>query len=215
MSVRPEDYLPFSQICRGLPSLRPRITQATLRDLHESADAEILIGHLRIPRADLADLFVPIVRDGFNAVAVSPRGAELLVRLYVAGVLDTGGKVPGTPTSDLCAYVRGEGPWLDPARLRAETRAAYEARLADPLQLHEREFTARLLDDVFRRHRGRGEGTLVVGGLQVTRSVWKQVAADGRMLFGLQFRWVGEGGEIRELAVTSRHAGIWSQPGQG
>ena len=213
MSVSPQDYLPFSQICRGLPSLRPRIAQATLRDLHEGPDPEIVIGHLRLPRADLAELFVPIVRDGFNAVAVSPRGAELLVRLYVAGVLDTGGKVPGTPAPELCAYVRGEGPWLAPARLRADTRAAYEARLADPLQLHEREFTARLLDDVFRRHRGRGEGTLVVGGLQVTRSVWKQVAADGRMLFGLQFRWVGEGGEIRELEVTSRHAGIWSQPG--
>lgn len=213
MSVSPQDYLPFSQICRGLPHLRPRITQAALRDLHESAEAQILIGDRSIPRADLAELFVPIVRDGFNAVAVAPRGAELLIRLYCAGVLDTGGKVPGTPSPELCAYVQGQGPWLDPARLRAETRAAYEARLADPLQLHEREFTARLLDDVFRRHRGRGEGTLVVGGLQVTRSVWKQVVADGSMLFGLQFRWVGEGGEIRELAVTSRHAGIWSQPG--
>lgn len=213
MSVRPEDYLPFSQVCRGLPHLRPRITQAALRDLHESAAPEVLVGDRRIPRADLAELFIPIVRDGFNAVAVSPRGAGLLVRLYCAGVLDTGGKVPGTPASELCAYVQGGGPWLDPARSRAESRAAYEARLADPLRLTEREFTARLLDDVFRRHRGRGEGTLVVGGLQVTRSVCKQVTADGRMLFGLQFRWVGEGGEIRELAVTSRHAGIWSQPG--
>lgn len=213
MSVLPQDYLPFSQICRGLPSLRPRITQAILRDLHESADDEILIGHLRIPRAELAELFVPIVRDGFNAVAVSPRGADLLIRLYVAGVLDTGGKVPGTPAPELCAYVRGQGPWLEPARTRADTRAAYEARIADLVRLHEREFTARLLDDVFRRHRGRGEGTLVVGGLQVTRSLSKQVVADGSMLFGLQFRWIGEGGEIRELAVTSRHAGIWSQPG--
>lgn len=212
MSVRPEDYLPFSHVCRGLPSLRPRIAQATLRELHESLAPEIQLGHLRFPRADLADLFVPIVRDGFNASAVSPRGAELLARLYSAGVLDTGGKVPATPSPELRAYVRGEGAWLDPARTRAETRAAYEARIADLVRLHEREFTARLLDDVFRRHRGRGEGTLVVGGLQVTRTVSKQVVADGSMLFGLQFRWIGEGGEIKELAVTSRHAGIWSQP---
>lgn len=213
MSVRPEDYLPFSRVCRGLPSLRPRIAQATLRGLHESLDAEAGLGHVRIARAELAELFVPIVRDGFDALAVSPRGAGLLVRLYLAGVLDTGGKVPGVPSPELSAYVRGEGAWLEPARTRIDTRAAYEARLVDLVRLHEREFTARLLDDVFRRHRGRGEGTLVVGGLRVTRTVSKQVVADGSMLFGLQFRWIGEGGEIRELAVSSRHSGIWGQPG--
>ena len=217
MSVSPEDYLPFSHVCRGLPGLRPRITQASMRALHEEAVAAGFahVGGLLVSHAQLRELFVPVTRDGFEGLAVSPAGAQLLARLYEAGVLDTAGRPPALPAPELLAYVRGEGPWLEPARARAQARANYLAKIAKPATIQEHEFTPRLLDDVFRLHRGRGEGSLEIGGLRVTRRPSKQVLEGRTMVFTLRFEWIAEGGELRALSVFSAHAGIWSRDQAG
>lgn len=104
---------------------------------------------------------------------------------------------------------RGEGPWLEPARQRSDSRATYEAKLAAPSAVTEAEFTPRLLDDLFRRHCGRGEAQLEIGGRLVRRIPRKVVDPEQGMLFGIFFEWISDGGEVRQLSVTSKQSGIW------
>jgi hypothetical protein len=215
--VGPQDYLPFSHVCRGLPGLRPRVTQGALRALHAEAatTGTVHLGDQVVSHAELAELFVPVTRDGFEGLAVSPAGARLLTRLYGAGVLDTAGKPASSPIPELLAYVRGEGPWLEPARTRAQARAAYLEKISQPATIQEHEFTPRLLDDVFRLHRGRGEGSLEIGGVRVARRPSKQVLEGRTMVFTLRFEWIADGGEVRALSVSAAHAGIWSRDEAG
>ncbi|MNR71794.1 hypothetical protein D3C71_24720 [compost metagenome] len=208
----PRDFETFTEVCKGLPGVKPRLTRAWLKDVYldalQKGDAHAHLEGLAVPVAELAELFCETERGDYPVELVSPAGARLLVRLYAAGVLETAKGSLGEPSAELQAYSTSEPVLLEKARARAQLQAEHHARLDDPANIQESEFSHGLLDELFWRHNGKGDGALRVGGILVQKSLSRFVSNSGKSSeFRVVFSWTSPSGERKELAKPSQFEG--------
>lgn len=212
----PDDFLTFRDLAPGLPNLRPRATQGWLRDAWGKAliaeQPQLDLGGQAVSVEELGELYHETFRTGYATHVVSPRGAQLLLRLYAAGVLDTGKKQPGMPAPELVAYASSEQALREKAAERKEQRrqaqAAREEKLSHPESIAEDEFSFSLLNALFFRHVGKGEGTLRVGGVLVDKSLSRYTSNSGKSHdWRVTFTWQSADGRLRELAKASDYEG--------
>jgi hypothetical protein len=200
----PSDFRTFSQIIKGLPGVKPRVTQQLLRDAYLTFE-DFVLHDILVTNEELAELFVECVRGGFESQVVSPAGARLLVRLYDAGALGT---KPGPVAEDLRIYCDSEAVLRERALQRAKDRQAYEASLAYPERFTEEQFTFSLLNDLFWHHKRQGHSTLNVGGCEVTKSVLRFSSNSGRSGdFEVTFTWRSVDGTRKQLTRPSAYRG--------
>lgn len=212
----PDDFLTFRDVARGLPNLRPRATQGWLRDLWGEAliaeQPDTSVAGQTVSVDELSELFHETFRTGFPSQVVSPRGAQLLLRLYAAGALDTGKKQPDAPSPELVAYAQSEPELREKAAAHKEVRqraqAAREKRLAHPERIAEAEFSYSLLNALFFKHVGKGGGTLRVGGIEVHKNISQYTSNSGKSQdWRVRFTWQSADGCHRELRKTSAFEG--------
>jgi len=211
-TLDPDDFLTFTDICRWLPNVRPRATLAWLRDAWGEAllaqESEVTLGVKTVAVDELGELFYETFRTGYETRVVSPRGARLLLRLYAAGVLDTGKKKPGAPAPELVAYAESEGALHEKSAARQEQRRQAEAErqefLAHPEKVPESALTFGLLNDLFFHHGCKGNSEMSVGGLLVEKSVSRYTSNSGKSQdWRVTFTWRSSGGGLRELTKHS------------
>jgi len=93
-------------------------------------------------------------------------------------------------------------------RLEAERqKKATIDRLARPEAIPEGDFSFSLLNDLFFYHQGEGSGQMVIGGIEVTKSLTNHPSNSGRPGWTVRFSWSGADGERRELVSESPYIG--------
>jgi hypothetical protein len=155
-------------------------------------------GHLLLPLAEVDGFFFMHAR----ARRVTPKGARWFIYCFRQGVLP---KSAGHPEGDMdaaLAYARiGEDP-ADQARAERARLRAYRERLGDPDRIPERDFTYKLLDDIFWRHLGSQAGKLTVGSVDVWREL---VAADDGAATVRSYRYTWNSRERGPMVVDGVH----------
>lgn len=155
---------------------------------------------------------------------VMPSGAAKLTELYRRGLLYTSGKKPGQVQQWLIDYAaasesdvmnRSKALWIrdfEAADQAEATRLALSqverAQLRNLAAFQEPEFTYALLDAIFWENIGKGYGELVIGGIQVRKSVLTYTSNSGKSRSSeVEFTWVSPSGELKSLLKESRYAG--------
>lgn len=166
-------FLTFTQVCKGLPGIKPRLAHAFLRATYfdlltaDEGGQAVQVGTRSVTAAELKECFLE--KDSFyGGEVVSPRGARLLVELYEAGAFELQkGQSPGPCSAELQAYcLKSLEPELT---AQAEPSTLHQERLSRPDLIGEADFSYVLLNDLFWKHLGKGEGTLQVGPVQVSK----------------------------------------------
>jgi hypothetical protein len=196
-------------VCNGLPHVKPRVVKNKLRArylaLRREKQQETELGGRAVPCAELAELFHKTSRTGYSTEVVSPAGARLLVELYRSGALDLQPRKRPEPISDaLQAYCNSESQLHEKARERKAKRDVHQRYVEDPTTLPESEFSYGLLNAIFWKHLGEGNGSLVIGGREVTKSLKAYTSNSGKSRdFNVQFRWTSANGASHELERQS------------
>jgi hypothetical protein len=203
------DFKTFSWVCKGLPRVKPRVNQSRLRDLlyhmAEKRLKETTLGSSTVAQSELAELFCEDDSGYYGTVErVSPAGARLLVRLYLAHDLDMSGKSAGTVSPEVQAYCESEADLVKMAQDRKAAKAAFDARLNDPASFTESEFTFSVLNGLFWRHGGASLKSLTVGGIEVSKNLVPYSSNSGKTRdFRVSFHWTGSDGVKRESVKES------------
>lgn len=206
----PADFQSFTWVCKGLPGVKPRVTQAKLRDLlyhfAETGKKTASVGEAPVTVEELAGMFCEYSGYYGTTERVSPAGAACLVRLYEEQALEMTGKGRGEVSEELLAYCDSEPALRAKVQARKEAKAAYEAKLADPTSFTENEFTFTLLNDLFWRHVGKEGRSLTVGDVEVHKNVVPFRSNSGKTTdFRVSFHWTGADGMRHEQVKSSEY----------
>jgi len=207
----PEDLLSLTSFLGMLPGVKPRsareLLTACMHDAIWEKRGSFTLGPVTIPVGEANEFFI---RDDRDVQHVSPRGAALLIKLYEAGELPMKTKrVQPTPDEAL-AYMQSEKDLVAKGVARREqeaaARQAYQAKIADPASITEAEFTYHLLDDIFWQHQGKGGGTLMVGGIEVHKSVSTLSSNSGKSSdSAVRFSWTSPANGLQQLSKPSAY----------
>ena len=205
------DFKTFAWVCKGLPRVKPRVNQSRLRDLlyhmAENRVTETSIGNSTVNQAELAQVFCEDNSGYFGIVQrVSPAGALVLVRLYLAHELEMSGKSPGEVSAEVLAYSDSEADLIKIAQDRKVAKATFDARLNDPAGFTESEFSFSVLNGLFWRHGGASLKSLIVGGIEVSKNLVPYSSNSGKTWdFRVSFHWTGSDGVKREAVKESSY----------
>lgn len=209
LGLDPADFQTFTWVCQGLPGVKPRVNQRRLRELfhalRKSGPTSTTLINATVVRSELSELFCEFDSGLYGASErVSPAGARLLVRLYVENELVLKGKMTGEPSAELLAYCNSEQALLDKVQERKAAETAFKARLSDPANFSEDEFSTSILDKLFWRHVGSGGGKLTIGGIEVQKAVTAYRSNSGKSKdFRVSFYWTGSDGTSHERVAPS------------
>lgn len=196
------DFKSFKAICDGLPGVGPRKTLWRLRELYDLGQ-DTMIGSIKVTIEELGELFVPAVRGFYASERVSPAGARLLVRLYEAGELET---EPSAVSEEVRRYCNSEPELREKVRARERAKAEYEERLNQPERIKEEDFDYGLLNDLFWHHGLQGNSRMIVGGIEVQKTVTRYMSNSGKSRdFAVTFNWVGSDGKRRHATKPSMY----------
>lgn len=212
LKINADDFLLFSKVARGLPGIKPMVTRGLLKEaalqmVHDAVDHLDLSGS-SVTQDELNELFHETARTGYVTEVVSPAGARLLIRLYLAGALPMKAKqAPTAPTSELQAYCDSELELEAKQEARRARHLAYEEKLSNPQCISEAEFTWPLLNAVFWRH-GKELREMVIGGITVHKLV-QRFASNSRKDhdFKISFSWNSANGRPHEIKGFSKYEG--------
>ncbi|MDX3927845.1 MAG: hypothetical protein QHC90_18795 [Shinella sp.] len=166
-----------------LPGVKPR-----------KARALIVNGDL-LSKDERRDIF-PRSDSIFDMVdVVGPDAASAILKAYRAGTLpmNHGEVVRETPLAD--QYLEN----ADVLRTQIAERRRKQACVDDVSLVEERDFLDnRLRDRIFWKHAGKGEATLTLAGIAVTKSVHGYQTNSGENTdYEVSFHWIGSDGERR------------------
>jgi hypothetical protein len=203
------------EACKAL-GIKPRVLLNEIHDLQN-----IVMGaELRkqpTPRIKLG--LVEIDPDAIGQLAEShltPTALRLLIELRDKGALPTARRTLDPVPENLLAYAaRNEAELLaESERLKEQRRQQKESedealkRKLDNLDaINEPEFTWSLLNQLFWHHQGKGQDTLTIGGLKVTKSLTPYASNSGKTRdFSVTFSWTARDGTACGLSRESRFA---------
>lgn len=173
-----------------LPGIKPRL-----------ARNDVLTGSVLAP-GEHADIHT---REAFldTTLDVGPDAAAAIVAAYRDGRLSMKrGAVPrDVPKAD--AYASDAE-----VRRRRDERRRRSTALRDLSVVRESDLNDHaFLDRLFHAHAGRGEGTLTIAGIAVTKSLARYASNSGRSSgWGVSFNWTGSDGEPRSLSTFPSEA---------
>jgi len=173
----------FLNLLPGIKPLKARhlILEGSLLTKEQSAD-------IRMRDLNIFDM----------VLEVGPDAAAAIIEAY------KGGKLPMQKASLRPSSVPGAESYLaDARRLREEIaeRQRLEKAIHDPSVLTEADLSNyQLLDRVFIAVKGAGEGTLVLAGIQVTKSLTGYSSNSGKTTgWRVAFSWMGSDGRGRSI----------------
>jgi len=188
----PNDFKSFRDVCKGLPGVKPRLLQNRLREALVRGEG-LTLGAEQVTHGELRELFVTAYRGLYEVYVVSPKGARILVRLYRAGVLET---PPKEVSTELLKYLDSEDALRAKAQARRDRERAYREKVENPESITESEFTFSLLNEVFWKQGLKGDSSMVLDGITVTKSVTPYLSNSGKSRdFRVAFSWVGRDGK--------------------
>lgn len=145
---------------------------------------------------------------GTTVIRTSPKGAKVLLRLYYNGdlILKKGQKV--VKETELQTYIDKETYFLEEAdRIRRE-REHRQFLIENPDQIKEAEFCYSLLNTVLYRHRGPGDQSMILDGIEVEKIVTTYRSNSGKSKDSeVIIRWTGSDGTPHKLTKESMYSG--------
>lgn len=171
----PDDFKSFTEVAAGLPGIKGRIAQRDLSELIMEMVRQN-VGHTEyggcvVTTEDLNELFRTGYRGGYEREGVSPAGARILVRLYLANALPMKPHTyPSEISADVLEYCDGEAALIAKEQQRWDEDVAYRAKILAPENIHESEFTWTLLNAVFWAA-GKKVRDMEIGGIAVHKQV--------------------------------------------
>lgn len=175
----------------------------------EESDSTIDIGGGIILKSD--DFEHLKCEDGFSAAKVTPEGAELLIRIYQAGLFELQARKSIQEVSDeIIKYSQSRESILakqesDEIRRTEELKKKLDL-IEHPEKIKLEEFSYKLLNEVFINRFGLGERVLsmMIGGILVTKSVTMFSSNSGKTRDSeVTFSWIAPDGQRKELKKGS------------
>ncbi|SUE63180.1 Uncharacterised protein [Roseomonas gilardii subsp. rosea] len=213
-------WLPtLTQCLRWLPAVNARQAKAWLSAMRDQCQGHAALpDQYPAPEVGLEAIEELFHEDSYENPRVSPAGARLLLGLYEADRLPKAARKPQKAVADLEALQRHAAA---DAELRAkaiahldgmaEQRRLREAARADPAALTSDRFTMGTLDEVFFAHAGKGAKTLMVGGVEVRKTISGPYFSNSGKSppdFHVAYSWVDPAsGEERTVERGSRYEG--------
>ena len=176
-----------------LPGIKPLVTRRMILD-----------GQILSP-AQKADLHG---RDAYfldTVLMVGPVAAEAILKAYKAGrlpMIRARQRPSEAPRAD--AYVAEADRWIaELAEWDRRKRAIEDISLLRPTDL----FDYRLLDEIFVRQIGLGRGTLILAGIEVTKSLLEFASNSGKSAdWQVSFSWREAEGNSQTITKESRYS---------
>ncbi|MDE3783406.1 hypothetical protein I7G00_04950 [Sinorhizobium meliloti] len=175
--------LPLTDFISRLPGVKPRKTRTLIMD-----------GDL-LSKDERRDIFSRSDSMYDTVYVVGPDAASAILKAYRAGALpmDRGEVVREAPLAD--QYLEN----ADVLRAQIAERRRKQAAVDDISLVEERDFLDnRLLDRIFWKHAGKGEATLTLAGIDVTKSLRGYSTNSGKITdYEVSFHWTGSDGQPR------------------
>lgn len=202
----PNDLMSFTEVCKRLPGVKPRVLRQQVREASLLGKG-LKLGTERLTKEEVEELQITAYRGRswapYEVDVVSPKGARALVRAYRAGALC---KKPQEVSPELLEYIESEEALRAKVRARQDAERAYREKITNPQSIKESEFTFSLLNDVFWAHGLKGNCSMVIDGITVTKSVLPFYSNSGKSRdFRVTFSWTGRDGERRTLSKESTY----------
>ena len=200
----------LTKVLAMFPGAQPRNNQSWIKaQLYEAylAHAESLtLNGTEVLATRVKELFHE--RYVGDAARVSPKGAQLLVELYEAGVLLMKTKRTGQVPDSVREYINSESAMQEAQSARIEVQAAYAHSIAHPETVKEQDFSYALLNAISWKLHGSGDCEFEVGGLRVHKSLMRFASNSGKSSdFQVRFSWNSPDGTPRELTKSSAFEG--------
>jgi hypothetical protein len=156
-----------------------------------------------------------VAMSDFGTRCITPKGAQLMIKLYEGGAFERypGKKgLPGEPAAALYEYAANEAELIAKSQARYRENSEWltkrDAFLDKPESVPESEFTYSLLNALFFKHLGPGSNEMVVGGLRVEKGVTAYSSNSGKTRdSAVVFRWASPDGQLRERLKESAYSG--------
>jgi len=155
---------------------------------------------------------------GNVTICTSPVGAKLVLEMYQNGYLPMKSKAgDAVPDQKLIDYITREESYkqdekvhkLEMRKVIQQQKKAQERRnmlIEHPETVQESDFTYSLLNDIFFYHHGKGEATLNIGGIDVTKSLYLYFSNSRKSRsWEVSYSWTSPNGEQRELRKESQY----------
>jgi hypothetical protein len=187
------------------------IVESPLVEAIAASRTEADIAGVAYPTSLLDELQVE--GGAYGSYRVTPAGARYLIDLYERDLLPR--KVgAGEKNVDpaIQAYADSEAVLIAKTKeLEAKERMRDEKHkgfVENPANIPESEFEYPLLNDVFFKHMGPGSGTMLIGGIEVTKSLASFSSNSGKTSeWSVRFTWRSADGEPKLINESSRYAG--------
>lgn len=212
----------LTKALEGLPNVKPRAARSLILEWeHQSwLYKQTRDGLTRKPQSVQIGSYVleaPLIAEmhylddsQMGKAVVTPRAAEALISLYLAGLLplQKGTQVEAEPASWLSDYASSGLSMTD---VRAANRIQSErvhderlARLNKPLDaILESELTEAYLHDLFFHHKVRN-GVLRIAGIEVTKTLSRSSSNSGKSHgWNERFTWTGTDGVVHSVGRDS------------
>lgn len=140
-----------------------------------------------------------------DIIVLGPDAAQAIYDAYLAGQLPMEKGAKPTPSPEAEAYLaRREAILFQIAERDRRARA-----VADPSLLQEKDLLDDILiDQIFMRHHGPGEGAMTLAGIKVTKSLFSYSSNSGKSQgWAVRFSWVGSDGQRGSSGRTPPQAG--------
>lgn len=205
--LNPDDFKTFTELCKGLPGVKPRVLRRELKEALLNLEADgISFGEMFVSKEELREFFHPAMRGLYSVETVSPKGAQILVRLYQAGVLTK--KPPQEISAEVLEYANSEAALRAKQRARIDAKNAFDAKVANPETIKEVDFSYSLLNAVFWKQGLKGHASMELDGIQVSKSVLAYHSNSGKSRdHRVVFSWIGRDGKEHRLEKSSVYEG--------
>lgn len=223
-----DDYLmTLEDALKSLPNVKPRKARAKLIEWQEEIFSQIIDSMHLNNEKEVYDVnigrrivltsndFEHLLYDnGYSAVKITPEGAEILIKIYEAGLFDlhphkSTEKVP----DEVYKYSESREFTLERQSLEAERQVEelqkYNELIDNPQKVKLENFTYSLLNDIFIKHFGLKGGcySMDIGGLSVKKSVYMYTSNSGKSRDSeVTFTWKDLDGVTKEINNISYYS---------
>lgn len=206
------DLRSLSDCLAMLPEVKPRKARALLKLMYDSLFEKKYFEGVEAPVLNMKKSKIQVsyqlilhlfVKDVWEKDHVTPVGAKLLCDLYAGGEFELKKKVSAEPT-ELLAYANGVEAVLKRKETREKAAKAFQDKVANPHAVKESEFTYHLLNQIFFKHDAPSNGSMVVGGIKVEKSVNRFSSNSGKTQdWEVSFSWKGSDGQYVRVTKES------------